>query len=95
MAKDNKDLSDFDFLKKSVDQYIGTPQAKESVWDKVGRRARRKAIKEGIDVSGKDYDHKTASFKSVKSNRGNNGKGTKSEGSKNYKNLRDYGAYLC
>ena len=44
MAKDNKDLSDFDFLKKSVDQYIGTPQAKESVWDKLGRRARRKAM---------------------------------------------------
>ena len=44
MAKDNKDLSDFDFLKKSVDQYIGKPQAKESVWDKLGRRARRKAM---------------------------------------------------
>tara|TARA_B100000902_G_C26974813_1_gene747240 strand:- start:372 stop:650 length:279 start_codon:yes stop_codon:yes gene_type:complete len=49
------------------------------------QRARRKAIKDGVDVSGKDYDHKTASFKSVKSNRGNGGKGTKSEGNKNYK----------
>ena len=31
------------------------------------QRARRKAIKKGIDVRGKDYDHRTASFKSVKS----------------------------
>ena len=45
----------------------------------------RKAIKDGVDVSGKDYDHKTGTFKSVKSNRGNDGKGTKSEGNKNYK----------
>ena len=34
---------------------------------------------------GLDYDHKSASFKSVKANRGNDGKGTKIEGKRNYK----------
>ena len=40
---------------------------------------RRKAIKEGKDIKGKDYDHKDKKFKSVKANRGNDGKGTKNE----------------
>jgi hypothetical protein len=35
-------------------------------------------------MKGKDYDHKTSSFKSVKANRGNDGKGTKIEGKSNY-----------
>ena len=34
---------------------------------------------------GLDYDHKSASFKSVKANRGNDGKGTKIEGKSKYK----------
>jgi len=34
---------------------------------------------------GKDYDHKSGSFKSVKANRGNDGQGTKKEGKRNYK----------
>ena len=34
---------------------------------------------------GKDYDHKSGAFKSVKANRGNDGAGTKKEGNKNYK----------
>ena len=41
---------------------------------------RRKAIKAGKDIKGKDYDHKDGRFKSVKANRGNDGKGTKKEG---------------
>ena len=36
-------------------------------------------------AKGKDYDHKTSTFKSVKSNRGNDGKGTKLESGKKYK----------
>jgi len=36
-------------------------------------------------MKGKDYDHKTSTFKSVKANRGNDGKGTKLEGKSNYK----------
>jgi hypothetical protein len=35
-------------------------------------------------MKGKDYDHKTSRFKSVKANRGNDGKGTKLEGKKKY-----------
>ena len=46
---------------------------------------KRKAIKNGKSVKGKDFDHKTRTWKSVKSNRGNGGKGTKSEGKANYK----------
>lgn len=41
---------------------------------------RRKAIKEGKDIKGKDYDHKDGRFKSIKANRGNDGLGTKREG---------------
>ena len=40
---------------------------------------RRKAIKEGKNIKGKDYDHKKKKFVSVKANRGNYGKGTKKE----------------
>ena len=36
-------------------------------------------------AAGKDYDHKTSSFRSIKLNRGNDGKGTKLESGKNYK----------
>ena len=43
------------------------------------QRLRRKAIKEGKDIKGKDFDHKDRRFKSIKANRGNDGKGTKKE----------------
>ena len=43
------------------------------------QRKRRKAIKEGKNIKGKDYDHKKKKFVSVKKNRGNYGKGTKNE----------------
>ena len=36
-------------------------------------------------LKGKDYDHKSGSFKSVKANRGNDTEGTKKEGKRNYK----------
>ena len=44
------------------------------------QRKRRAAKKAGINIEGKDYDHKDGKFKSVKDNRGNDGKGTKKEG---------------
>lgn len=44
------------------------------------QKRRRDAKKKGVNVSGKDYDHKKKKFVSVKSNRGNYGKGTKKEG---------------
>ena len=44
------------------------------------QRKRRAALKAGINIKGKDYDHKDGKFKSIKANRGNDGKGTKKEG---------------
>jgi hypothetical protein len=46
------------------------------------QRLRRKAKSEGKNIEGKDFDHKTREFISVKENRGNRGKGTKKEGRK-------------
>ena len=43
------------------------------------QRLRRAAKKAGVELKGKDYDHKDRKFKSVKANRGNDGKGTKKE----------------
>lgn len=43
------------------------------------QRKRRKAKNQGKDIRGKDYDHKTKRFTSIKNNRGNRGKGTKKE----------------
>ena len=43
------------------------------------QRLRRAAKKAGVNLKGKDYDHKNKKFKSVKANRGNDGKGTKKE----------------
>ena len=44
------------------------------------QRERRAAIKAGVNIKGKDYDHKDSKFKSVHANRGNDGEGTKKEG---------------
>tara|TARA_Y100000401_G_scaffold62405_1_gene49574 strand:+ start:428 stop:664 length:237 start_codon:yes stop_codon:yes gene_type:complete len=44
------------------------------------QRKRRAAKKAGKNIEGKDYDHKTKRFISVKANRGNRGHGTKKEG---------------
>jgi hypothetical protein len=38
---------------------------------------RRAALKQGVDLTGKDYDHTKKKFVSVKANRGGHGKGTK------------------
>ena len=43
------------------------------------QRKRRVAKKNGRNLNGKDYDHKTGRFTSVKANRGNRGQGTKKE----------------
>jgi len=43
------------------------------------QRKRRKAKEQGKNIRGKDYDHKTKRFTSIKNNRGNRGKGTKKE----------------
>ena len=41
------------------------------------QRKRRKAIKNGKNIKGKDYDHTKKKFVSIKANRGGHGKGTK------------------
>jgi hypothetical protein len=43
------------------------------------QRRRRAAIKAGKNIKGKDYDHKTRRFVSIKKNRSGHGKGTKKE----------------
>ena len=44
------------------------------------RKRRKAAKKHGKSwLKGKDYDHKTKRFTSIKKNRGNSGKGTKKE----------------
>jgi len=52
------------------------------------QRLRRAAEKSGKNIGGKDFDHKTRTFKTVASNRGNDGQGTKMEGKRNYKTTR-------
>ena len=51
--------------------------SKRSTFRAESQKARRK--KSSSFLKGKDYDHRTSSFKSVKYNRGNNGNGTKNE----------------
>ena len=41
-------------------------------------------LKKGVNLDGRDYDHKRQSFVSVKSNRGNEGQGTRQESGANY-----------
>lgn len=41
------------------------------------QRLRRAAVKAGVSLRGKDYDHTKSRFVSIKANRGNYGKGTK------------------
>ena len=41
------------------------------------QRKRREAIAKGRDIEGKDYDHNSRRFVSVKTNRGGHGMGTK------------------
>lgn len=43
------------------------------------QKLRRAAKKRGVNLRGKDYDHKTRKFTSVKNNRGSFGRGTKKE----------------
>lgn len=41
------------------------------------QRKRRSALKRGLKIQGKDYDHNKKKFVPVKTNRGGYGKGTK------------------
>ena len=46
------------------------------------QRKRRSALKRGLNIQGKDYDHNKGKFVSVKVNRGGYGKGTKKSNTK-------------
>lgn len=70
-------------------RYANSPARKEKRADSQAQR--RAAKKNGRDVAGKDFDHRTNSFVSVSTNRGNRGEGTKKEGSANYKVTRRNG----
>ena len=58
-------------------KYAMTPDRRKKKAE--NQRKRRAALKKGVNIKGKDYDHKDGKFKSVKANRGNDGKGTKKE----------------
>ena len=58
--------------------YANSPARKKKRAE--NQRLRRAAIKAGINIEGKDWDHKDGKFKSVHANRGNDGEGTKKEG---------------
>lgn len=64
-------------------RYAKTPARRAKKADSQAKR--RNARKNGRNVEGMDYDHRTNRFVSVRTNRGNRGEGTKSEGSKNYR----------
>ena len=58
-------------------RYAMTPRRRKMKAE--NQRLRRAAEKRGVNLKGKDYDHKTGKFTSVKTNRGNRGQGTKKE----------------
>ena len=58
-------------------KYAMTPSRRKKKAE--NQRKRRAAKKKGKNIKGKDYDHKTKKFITVKNNRGNRGKGTKKE----------------
>ena len=41
------------------------------------QKKRRAALRRGVDLTGKDYDHTKKKFVPIKANRGGHGKGTK------------------
>ena len=47
--------------------------------------SQRRRKEAGASAKGKDFDHKSGTFKSIAANRGNDGAGTKREGRRNYR----------
>ena len=58
-------------------EYANSPARKKK--RAYNQRVRRAAIKAGVNIKGKDYDHKDGKFKSIHANCGNDGMGTKKE----------------
>jgi hypothetical protein len=59
-------------------------KAAKSPYRKAAKADSQKKHRAKPGMKGRDYDHKTSTFKSVKANRGNDGKGTKLEGKTKY-----------
>ena len=64
--------------KKKRDLAAANTRRRESMRAE-NQRKRRAAKKAGKSLKGKDYDHKTRRFTSIKANRGNRGHGTRKE----------------
>lgn len=64
-------------------RYAKSPARRAKKADSQAKR--RAAKKNGRNIEGMDYDHRTNRFVSVATNRGNRGEGTKKEGSKKYR----------
>ena len=71
--------------KASVAKAARDLKAAKSTYRKAAKADSQKKHRANPGMKGKDYDHKTSSFKTVKANRGNDGKGTKIEGRSNYR----------
>ena len=67
-------------LAKAVRDKKAAMTKKRKDYKAESQRKRRDALKKGVSLKGKDYDHKDGKFKSVHANRGNDGQGTKKEG---------------
>ena len=60
--------------------YAMTPRRRKMKAE--NQRKRRAALKSGVDLSDKDYDHTNKKFVSVRANRSGHGKGTKKNNTK-------------
>ena len=60
--------------------YAMTPRRRKMKAE--NQRKRRVALKSGVDLSDKDYDHTKKKFVSVRANRSGHGKGTKKNNTK-------------
>ena len=76
MKKDSKSIKPQSAQSKK--QYADKAGSKQKAENQRKRRAAKKKFGPAW-LKGKDYDHKTKRFTSIKKNRGNRGKGTKKE----------------
>ena len=60
--------------------YAMTPRRRKMKAE--NQRKRRAALRSGVDLSDKDYDHTKKKFVSVRANRSGHGKGTKKNNTK-------------
>jgi hypothetical protein len=60
--------------------YAMTPRRRKMKAE--NQRKRRAALKSGVDLSDKDYDHTKKKFVSIRANRSGHGKGTKKNNTK-------------